>query len=59
MRAPGDQRKSGDNQREQAELNVLRCQRRADVFESGGISLDKLEICDGQLPRVQFAEWYS
>jgi hypothetical protein len=28
MCAPGDQRKSRDNKREQGELNVLECQRR-------------------------------
>src|SRR6266851_10090503 len=31
MCAPGDQRKSSTSQCEQAELNALRCQRRADV----------------------------
>jgi hypothetical protein len=37
MCAPRDQRKSSDWQREQAELNAVRCQRRADV--SGGSDL--------------------
>jgi len=37
MCAPRDQRKSSNNQREQAELNALRCQLRADVSGEGDL----------------------
>jgi hypothetical protein len=51
MCAPRDQRKSSYNQREQAELNALQCQRRADV--SGEvISLGKPRICADHVPTV-------
>jgi hypothetical protein len=39
--APGGQRKSRDNQREQAELNTVECQRRTDVSGDGVISFGK------------------
>jgi hypothetical protein len=56
MCAPRDQRKSSNNQREQAELNALPCQRRADVSERGVISFAKPRIFADHEPRAQFAE---
>ncbi len=55
MCAPGDQRKSSNNQREQAELSALRCQRRADVSQ-GVISFAKPRIFADHERRAQFAE---
>jgi hypothetical protein len=52
MCAPGDRRKSSSSQREQAALNALLRERRADV--SGGvISFGEPRICAGQLPKVK------
>jgi hypothetical protein len=44
MCAPGDQRKSSGNQREQAEPNALECQRRADVSR-GCDRIGEAELC--------------
>jgi hypothetical protein len=41
MCAPGDQRKSNDNQRQHAELNALRCQRRPMFPERGLVSASR------------------
>jgi hypothetical protein len=41
MCAPGDQRKSSDDQRQQAELNALQCPSRADVSREGARSASR------------------
>jgi hypothetical protein len=54
MCAPGDQKKSNDDQREQAELNELQCQRCVDasMLQEEMDSFGKLPHGPGQLPRT-------
>ena len=53
MCAPRDQRKSSDAQHEQAELNALRCPRRAEVISSAS---QKFALGNFTQSSVQFAE---
>jgi hypothetical protein len=52
--ALGDQRKSSDSQRQQAELNALQCVRQVDVREGDFVS--QIANLQRQLSRAQFAE---
>jgi hypothetical protein len=52
MCAPRDQRKSNDNQREQAELNAMQCQRQADVSDYELNSFGKPRIYADHMPRA-------